>query len=109
MGRLCVLGVLGVLCGGSLARAQWAPEVVFGVEVRRDRFQYHFENPSSFDTPFSVPHVFEQRYVADNVWAVLAVRYSAGLRWETSIGATPQRTATADDYDIVFRWKPKCH
>jgi len=77
-------------------------EALVGVEARRDRFRYHFDNPSSFDTPFTVPHFFEQRYVADNVWAVLAVRYSAGVRWETSIGATPQRTATADDYDTFF-------
>src|SRR5207249_4211890 len=71
---LCVLSVLG---GGSALRAQSTPEVAFGVEVRRDRFQYHFENLSSIDTPFTVPHVFEQRYIADNVWAVASLRYVA--------------------------------
>ena len=74
-------------------------EILIGIEVRRDRFQYHFDNPSSFDTPFPVPHFFEQRYIADNVWAAVALRYTARVRWETSIAATPQRTATADDYD----------
>jgi hypothetical protein len=73
-----------------------------GVEARRDRFQYHFDNPSSFDTPAPVPHFFEQRYVADNVWALVTVRYTARLRWETSFGATPQRTSTADDYDTFL-------
>jgi len=100
-----LLCVLGVLCGGSAPRAQspdTGTQVVAGVETRRDRFQYHFDNPSSFDTPAPVPHFFEQRYVADNVWAVVTLRYTARLRWETSVGATPQRTATADDYDTFF-------
>ena len=105
--RFC-LGVLCVLCvDWTAARdtvaaqqpAQSKPEIVVGAEVRRDRLQYHFDNPSSFDTPFLVPHFFEQRYIADNVWAVVTLRYTAGVRWETSVAATPQRTATADDYD----------
>jgi hypothetical protein len=100
--RIC----LCVLCGES-AYAQQAPpdtrtQVIAGVEAQRDRFQYHFDNPSSFDTPAPVPHFFEQRYVADNIWAVVTIRYTARLRWETSLGATPQRTATADDYDTFF-------
>jgi hypothetical protein len=94
--------VLCVLCGDSPPQAQSLPEVLFGVEARRDRFQYHFDNPSSFDTPAPVPHFFEQRYIADNVWAVFTLRYTAGVRWETSIGATPRRTTTADDYDTFF-------
>jgi hypothetical protein len=108
-----VLRVLCVLCGsllyaGAASAQDPAPlgdgraQLRVGFEVRRDRLQYHFENPSSFDTSFNVPHFFEQRYVADNVWAVVAVRYAAGLPWETSVGATPQRTATADDYDTFF-------
>lgn len=74
----------------------------FGVEARRDRFRYHFDNPSTLDTPALVPHFFEQQYVADNVWAVVAVRFTAGARWEISGGATPQRTATATDYDTFL-------
>lgn len=96
---------LGVL-GGEPARAQspadTGTQVVAGVEANRDRFQYHFDNPSSFDTPAPVPHFFEQRYVADNIWAVVTIRYRARLNWATSIAATPQRTATADDYDTFF-------
>ncbi len=40
--------------------------VIMGVEAKRDHFLYHFDNPSSFDTPAPVPHLFEQRYDADN-------------------------------------------
>jgi hypothetical protein len=67
--------------------------------VRRDRFTYHFDNPSSIDTSFLVPHFFEQRYVADNVWLLGSASYVAGIRWQTSGGITPRRTSTADDYD----------
>lgn len=78
------------------ARAQ---SVSVGVEAARDRFAYRFDNPSSFDTPQLVPHFFEQTYVADNVWLVAAVRYTAGLPWETSGGATLTRTLPATDFD----------
>lgn len=78
------------------------PQFLVGTEARRDRFTYHFDNPSSADTPFTVPHFFEQRYVADNVWLVATGRYTAGLRWETSVGTAPQRTVRADDYDTFF-------
>ena len=90
---LCVLCTLCVLCVDAGA------QVLIGVEAERDRFTYHFDNPSAFDTPQTVPHFFEQRYVADNIWLTGAVRYVAGVRWETSAGITPERTATGDDYD----------
>jgi hypothetical protein len=79
-----------------------SPQLRIGVEARRDRLFYHFDNPSSIDTVFLVPHFFEQRYVADNVWLIVAARYTAGVRWETSGGLTPQRASTADDYDTFF-------
>lgn len=72
------------------------------VEARRDRFRYHFDNPSSVDTPFLVPHFFEQDYAADNVWVVATGRYAAGVRWETSIEAAPTRAVRADDYDTFL-------
>jgi hypothetical protein len=96
---LCVLCFLWVLCAATV-NAQVA--VTIGVEARRDRFTYHFDNPSSFDTPFLVPHFFEQRYVADNVWLTGSASYTAGIRWDTSAGITPQRTATGDDYDTFL-------
>ena len=49
-----------------------------------------------------VPHFFEQSYVADNLWLVAALRYTAGLPWETSGGVTFQRTLPATDFDTFF-------
>jgi hypothetical protein len=92
---LCLIGSHG---GESALQAQLA----VGAEIQRDRFTYHFDNPSSADTPFLVPHFFEQHYVADNVWLTGAARYAAGIRWETAAGVTPQRTSTGDDYDTFF-------
>jgi hypothetical protein len=77
-------------------------QILVGIEARRDRFTYHFDNPSSIDTPFLVPHFFEQRYVADNVWLTGSASYVALIRWETTAGITPQRTSTGDDYDTFF-------
>jgi hypothetical protein len=90
------------------ARAQSPPEtpetgVQVGIETRRDRFSYHFDSPSSFDTAGLVPHFFEQHYVADNLWIVVSAHYTAGIKWETRFGATPQRTRTGDDYDTFFQ------
>lgn len=78
------------------------PVFLVGVEAQRDRFQYHFDNPSSADTPFLVPHFFEQTYVADNVWLAATARYTAGVRWETSVATGLPRTVRADDYDTFF-------
>lgn len=82
------------------------PTFLLGVEVRRDRYRYHFDNPSSADTTFLVPHFFEQAYVADNVWLVATGRYTAGVRWETSLGSAPLRTVRADDYDSSIVQRP---
>lgn len=79
-----------------------AQTVSAGVEAARDRFTYHFDNPSSFDTAQLVPHFFEQTYVADNVWLIASLQYTAGVRWETSGGATPTRTLPATDFDTFF-------
>lgn len=76
--------------------------VLIGVEARRDRIRFHFDNPSSADTPFLVPHFFEQTYHADHLWLVGTVRYTAGVRWETSAGVAPPRAVRADDYDTFF-------
>jgi len=91
-----------MLMGAASASAQTVPDVRVGIDVRRDRFTYHFDNPSSVDTPFLVPHFFEQQYIADNVWLAVTARYQAGAHWETTVGATPSHTATGDDYDTFF-------
>jgi hypothetical protein len=82
--------------------ASGAPAVLFGLEARRDRIRYHFDNPSSADTAFLVPHFFEQTYEADSLWLVTTARYDAGLRWETTAAITPERAGRADDYDTFI-------
>ena len=78
-------------------------QVQVGVEAQRDRFTYHFENPSSADTPFLVPHFFEQTYNADNIWLIGRVNYTAaGVRWETFGGIAPSRDSTGTDFDTFF-------
>jgi hypothetical protein len=104
---ILLLTALCAMAVSTAAGAQAPPDdrrlqLTVGVETLRDRFTYHFDNPSSFDTAELVPHFFEQRYIADNLWAVVTFDYVAGLRWQTSIGATPERTAIADDYDTFF-------
>jgi hypothetical protein len=95
------LGLIVVACALGAAAAARA-QVAVGVEADRDRFTYRFDNPSSIDTAFLVPHFFEQRYDADNVWLVVAARYTGGIPWETVGGVTPGRSTTGDDYDTFF-------
>ena len=96
-----VVGLQPALFGqGPTAPADGQAVVLVGIEPARDRFTWHFDNPSTFDTGTLVPHFFEQTYRADNIWLTLTARYLAGgVRWETSAAATPQRTMTATDYD----------
>jgi hypothetical protein len=94
---LCVLCVLCV--DSTLVSAQ----IQIGVEAQRDRFTYHFENPSSADTPFLVPHFFEQTYKADNIWLVGRASYTAaGIRWDSFGGFAPGRDSTGTDFDTFF-------
>ena len=78
---------------------RWA----LGVEYQRDRFDYRFENPSSFNTAELVPHVFEQHYDADNVWLTGRVRFMLGRRaFETEGGVTANTTGVGSDYDTFY-------
>jgi hypothetical protein len=74
-----------------------------GVEARRDRLRYHFDNPSRYDTADLVPHYFEQRYVTDNAWVAMRARYRAGGRWwQTEGGVAAWATGSGEDYDTFF-------
>ena len=76
----------------------WVLEVSY--EWHRDQFRYSFDNPSSFDTPFLVPHNYTQRYWADHHWAVAKARYVAlGSTFTTEFGATPRQRRRASDID----------
>jgi hypothetical protein len=97
------LCVLCVICADSAPASGQTPDgshFQIGIEAQHDRFTYHFENPSSFDTTFLVPHFFEQTYNADNIWLFGRARYeAAGVRWETFGGVAPNRDSTGTDYD----------
>ncbi len=85
------------------AAAEESPGLDLGIEFRRDRFRYRFENPSSFNTSFPVPHFFEQSYRVDTRWLDLRGRYRVlGRLWETEVGLTPDTTGSGDDYDTFF-------
>jgi len=92
-----VVILLCVLCSSSVSA-----QVTVGIEYDRDRYTYHFDNPSTFDTAAPVPHFFEQTYDADNLWLVASARYVAAIPLETTGGITPTRESTGDDYDTFF-------
>lgn len=74
-----------------------------GVEYQHDRFDYRFENPSSYDGSERVPHDFEQRYDAGSVWLSGRLHFVLGTRpFETEGGVSAPATGTGSDYD-TFR------
>ena len=74
------------------------------MEYQRDRFDYRFENPSSYDTAESVPHAFEQRYDADNVWFAGRLHFTLGTRAFDTEGAISGAAAgTGRDYDTFYQ------
>jgi hypothetical protein len=84
------------------APPRWGASILS--EVTRERFTYHIENPSSYDTPELVPHFFEQTYDANNLWIGARVTHPLGReRGELEFALTPQRTRRADDFDTFFQ------
>ena len=75
-----------------------------GVEYQRDRFDYRFENPSSYDTPDRVPHAFQQRYDADNFWLTARLSFTLGRRaFESEGGISAAASGTGSDYDTFYQ------
>ena len=73
------------------------------VERRAEHVRYHFTNPSSIDTPETVPHFFEQRYDATNTWIALAASYQLGTAAaRTSVAFAPRVTTSGSDLDTFF-------
>lgn len=95
---LAAVATLALLTVPGPARAQ----VSAGVSVSRDRVLWHFENPSSYDTPELVPHQFEQDYTLDTTWLESRAGYRAGVDWQTQVAVTLPRDRTATDYDTFF-------
>jgi hypothetical protein len=82
----------------------WAARWSAGLEYQRDRFDYRFENPSSYDTAELVPHMFEQAYDADNFWFTGRLRFALGTRpFETEGGITFTSTGVGSDYDTFYQ------
>lgn len=103
---LIVTLAMAALCAVSeRAQAQTPPpavEVTAGVE--RLRYDYRFENDSSFDTPFLVPHFFEQRYERTGTMLGIAARYRfLGRDMRTALAWSPEVTAFGSDFDTFFQ------
>ena len=94
-----------IACLILLETAAFAQTVSVGWEARRDRYDYHFDNPSSFDTGDQlVDHYFEQSYDADNQWLVGRAQFRwAGRTWITNAGVALWGTGQGDDYDTFFQ------
>ena len=74
-------------------------QVSVGLSLERERTDYHFDAPSSYDTSELVPHFFEQHYVLDNTWLEVAVAHRILVPGVTRVAATPVRQRLATDYD----------
>jgi hypothetical protein len=78
--------------------------ITAGAEPRIDRYRYRFDNPSSLNTGELVPHFFEQRYEADQVWLRLGARYRInGRPAMTEVGVTPRTHTRGSDIDTFFQ------
>ena len=86
--------------------AAWAQEPSVEVTAGRRQldYSYRFENDSSFDTPFLVPHFFEQKYEVTG-WEVTArARYHLfGRPAATAVSFAPDRPAFGSDFDTFFQ------
>jgi hypothetical protein len=99
-----IAGTLLVLAALSARGQTTAPSLSIGFETQHDNVSYHFENPSSWDTPFTVPHFFEQRYTFEKRLLVLRARYTAaGTEWETDAAVSPNQTGHGSDFDTFFQ------
>ena len=89
---------LVVACAASCAA--YAQSVDVGYELMHDRIDYHFDNQSTWDTQFLVPHFFEQRYSADTRLVIIR----AGTpNWIVEAGVSGVRRGDGSDYDTFFQ------
>ena len=79
-------------------------EISVAYEWRRDRYRYRFDNDSSFDTPFLVPHFFTQSYVGGDRWLDVQAHYSiAGQEFRSEASFAAPQTTFGDDFDTFFQ------
>ena len=80
------------------------PGIAIRLERRNERFDYRVDNPSNFEPGPLVPHFFEQRYEADNLWILAKARYRlAGSRSSTEVGFAPAVTTAGSDVDTFLQ------
>src|SRR5947209_12633915 len=60
-------------------------------------------NPSSLDAAAVVPHFFEQRYIADNVWVDAEARYVAGVRIDPHVRSEEHTSELQSRQNLVCR------
>jgi hypothetical protein len=88
----------------ALAQTLAAPvRWTIGLERRAEHDRYHFENPTTFDSPEPVPHFFEQRYDAGNTWLFVRAGYRLlGGRAATEAGVAPSIHTAGSDIDTFL-------
>lgn len=96
--------------GRSTAYAQHPPStpaspgIGVRIEQRRERFDYHFDNPSNFEPGPPVPHAIDQRYEADNTWLFVSAAYRfLNAPAVTEFGFTPRITTPGSDIDTFYQ------
>ena len=87
----------------AMAAAQ-EPSVEVTAGRRQLDYSYRFENDSSFDTPFLVPHFFEQKYEITGWELTARARYRLfGSALTTAVSFAPERSAFGSDFDTFFQ------
>ena len=102
---IVTLAAAGAMAVSAPAWAQAPPvrvEAAGGVE--RISYRYRFQNDSSFDTPFLVPHFFEQRYERTAPLFGARARYRLlAHTMRTGVSFTPESDAFGSDVDTFFQ------
>ena len=80
------------------------PGLTFSIEQRHERYWYHFDNDSAFDSAGLVPHYFEQHYDSGRTWLLLTAAYRLGeAAASTELGYSPEVTTFGSDIDTFFQ------
>ena len=95
MKNVAMIVILTTWCAVAHAQA-----IDVGVESVHDRIDYHFNNASRWDTPFLVPHFFEQTYSAAKRLLIIRIR---GDFWTFEGGVTGVQSGKGSDYDTFFQ------
>jgi hypothetical protein len=104
MRKILTFATVLLLVISTQAGAQTGPGLELSAGVERITYSYRFHNDSSFDTPFLVPHFFEQRYERTApVFGARARYVAASRRLATSVSFSPEGEAFGSDFDTFFQ------